>query len=636
MNPIINFLGIRKRKLAYFALFILALVSNLLLISAPLIQKSLVNNLLSGSILKTDIFKFLLVSFSIVIISFIQIYMLNRIKILVQKSISLDLLDSLTIEESPIISARGPSAFLSSIFGDSEQISTRLLADNMFFGIISIISSIVILFISYRWMKIFPLLILISYVLAGLGLFILQKRRALNFKILRDEIMKLNPIMLETIENKNALMNNGNFSSRRNLIEEKMDERDESFKKVLVYEEMAGGFIDTIKGLALIVFFILAMFEINRNNLQISSFIALNFYFETIFMPLYFVRGFYDTKTSVQMFYDRNKTSYEAKSKLSIPKAIDYKIENLSLKYDQRVLLDGVSLKLDKVYGIVGLSGEGKSSLFDLLLGNEKANQGRVLVGDKNISDFDLNMRMTLYRYYPQENEIFDDDLAYNITLGKIRLTESQYKKKEAEINDSLLKIRQGEYDENYKLILNTLTSLKNHDSDDELKNDLVNNLSEMDKIGISDLACLILSHNFYIGEDFDKLIKRLNLSHLKGRKLGQRGNKISGGEKERIALARLLLVKTRTAYLIDEPFTSLDLISEKEASDILKSYLRNEKGLIISHKIDLLNKLTDEIIVINKGKIEAIGKHDKLLKDSEVYKKLYEEYLKKFEKENK
>ena len=635
MKTIINFLEMKKRKFTYFILFILALVSNLLLISAPLIQKSLVNNLLSGSILKTDIFKFLLVSFSIVIISFIQIYMLNRIKVLVQKSISLDLLDSLTIEESPIIKARGPSAFLSSIFGDSEQISTRLLADNMFFGIISIISSIVILFISYRWMKIFPLLILISYVLAGLGLFILQKRRALNFKILRDEIMKLNPIMLETIENKNALMNNGNFSSRRNLIEEKMDERDESFKKVLVYEEMAGGFIDTIKGLALIVFFILAMFEINRNNLQISSFIALNFYFETIFMPLYFVRGFYDTKTSVQMFYDRNKTSYEAKSKLSIPKAIDYKIENLSLKYDQRVLLDGVSLKLDKVYGIVGLSGEGKSSLFDLLLGNEKANQGRVLVGDKNISDFDLNMRMTLYRYYPQENEIFDDDLAYNITLGKIRLTESQYKKKEAEINDSLLKIRQGEYDENYKLILNTLTSLKNHDSDDELKNDLVNNLSEMDKIGISDLACLILSHNFYIGEDFDKLIKRLNLSHLKGRKLGQRGNKISGGEKERIALARLLLVKTRTAYLIDEPFTSLDLISEKEASDILKSYLRNEKGLIISHKIDLLNKLTDEIIVINKGKIEAIGKHDKLLKDSEVYKKLYEEYLKKFEKEN-
>ena len=636
MNPIINFLGIRKKKLAYFILFILALVSNLLLISAPLIQKSLVNNLLSGSILKSDILKFLFVSFSVVIISFIQIYMLNRIKILVQKSISLDLLDSLTIEESPIISARGPSAFLSSLFGDAEQISTRLLADNMFFGIISIISSIVILFISYRWMKIFPLLILISYILAGLGLFILQKRRSVNFKILRDEIIKLNPIMLETIENKNALMNNGNFNERRNLIEEKMDERDESFKKVLVYEEMARGFIDTIKHIALIVFFILAMFEINKNNLQISSFIALNFYFETIFMPLYFARAFYDTKTSLNMFYERNKTSYEAKAKLNIPKAIDYKIENLGLKYDDRVLLDGVSINLDKVYGIVGLSGEGKSSLFNLLLGNEKANQGRVLVGDKNISDFDLNMRMALYRYYPQENEIFDDDLAYNITLGKIRLTESQYKKKEAEINDSLLKIRDGEYDQNYKLILNTLTSLKNHDSDDELKSDLINNLSKMDQKGISDLACLILSHNFYIGEDYDILIEKLNLSHLKGRKLGQRGNKISGGEKERIALARLLLLKTKVAYLIDEPFTSLDLISEKEASDILKSYLRNEKGLIISHKIDLLNKLTDEIIVINKGKIEAIGKHDKLLKDSEVYKKLYEEYLKKFAKENK
>ncbi len=220
--------------------------------------------------------------------------------------------------------------------------------------------------------------------------------------------------------------------------------------------------------------------------------------------------------------------------------------------------------------------------------------------------------------------------------LAKKRLTESEYRKKEKEINDSLLKIRKGEFDENYKLIINTLTSSKNHDTDNELRSDFIKNLLEMDQKGISDLAGLILSHNFYIGKDYDKLIEKLNISHLKGRKLGQRGKKISGGEKERIALARLLLLKTKAAYLIDEPFTSLDLISEKEASDILKSYLENEKGLIISHKIDLLNKLTDEIIVINKGKIEAIGKHDKLLKDSEVYKKLYEEYLKKFAKENK
>ena len=231
--------------------------------------------------------------------------------------------------------------------------------------------------------------------------------------------MKLNPIMLETIENKTSLMNSGNFNQRRNLIEEKMDIRDESFKKVLVYEEMAGSFIDTIKHIALIVFFILAILEIKRKNLQISSFIALNFYFETIFMPLYFVRNFYDTKTSVNMLYNRNKTSYEAKSKLNIPKRIDYKIENLTLKYDDRVLLDEISIKLDKVYGIVGLSGEGKSSLFNLLLGNEKASQGIVLVGDKNVSELDLNMRLALFRFYPQENEIFDDDLAYNITFGK-------------------------------------------------------------------------------------------------------------------------------------------------------------------------------------------------------------------------
>src|SRR5699024_12345307 len=121
-------------------------------------------------------------------------------------------------------------------------------------------------------------------------------------------------------------MNSGNFNQRRNFIEEKMDQRDESFKKVLVYEEMAGGFIDTIKHLALIVFFILAMFEINNNNLQISSFIALNFYFETIFMLLFFVRNFYDIKTSVKIIYKIKKISIKVKIKININTNIMYKI----------------------------------------------------------------------------------------------------------------------------------------------------------------------------------------------------------------------------------------------------------------------------------------------------------------------
>lgn len=99
MNIVLKFLGIRKNKFKYLILFILALISNLLLILASIIQKSLVKNLLSGSILRTAIVKFLLVSFSIVIISFVQIYLLNRIKILVQKTINLNLLDSLTIEK---------------------------------------------------------------------------------------------------------------------------------------------------------------------------------------------------------------------------------------------------------------------------------------------------------------------------------------------------------------------------------------------------------------------------------------------------------------------------------------------------------------------------------------------------------
>lgn len=68
-------------------------------------------------------------------------------------------------------------------------------------------------------------------------------------------------------------------------IEEKMDIRDDSFKKVLVYEEMAGGFIDTIRHICLIIFFILAMYYINQKNFKYQVLLLLIFILKQYLYP---------------------------------------------------------------------------------------------------------------------------------------------------------------------------------------------------------------------------------------------------------------------------------------------------------------------------------------------------------------
>lgn len=308
-------------------------------------------------------------------------------------------------------------------------------------------------------------------------------------------------------------------------------------------------------------------------------------------------------------------------------------MKDVSLDYNDRKIIDHINLNIDKVYGIVGLSGEGKSSLFDLLLGETMPTDGKVIVGGHKVDEYDLNLRLSMFKYYPQENEIFDDDLRYNITLGKNPLSADRFDQRQREIFESLLEIKSGQNILSVKdkdIIIHTLKMSRTDYDGAEFWDKLVNNLQLISSDAIKDLSLIIASHNYYVEEDYSRLVSEFNLTYLEGRKFGQRGKTISGGEKNKICLARMLLLKSNVPFLIDEPFTSVDLISESKDAKALKSYLDGKRGLVVSHKIDLLAKLTDEIIVIYNGSIEAVGSHKSLLDKSKIYRDLYEEYLRK------
>ena len=99
-------------------------------------------------------------------------------------------------------------------------------------------------------------------------------------------------------------------------------------------------------------------------------------------------------------------------------------------------------------------------------------------------------------------------------------------------------------------------------------------------------------------------------------------GKNFSGGQRQRLSIARSIL-KNSEVLILDDSTSALDYLTEKTLRNNLKSK-ENLTKIIIAQRISSLQN-ADKIIVMYHGNIEAIGKHDDLLKTSKVYKEIYE-----------
>ena len=102
---------------------------------------------------------------------------------------------------------------------------------------------------------------------------------------------------------------------------------------------------------------------------------------------------------------------------------------------------------------------------------------------------------------------------------------------------------------------------------------------------------------------------------------IGENGANLSGGERQRIAIARAIL-RNPAILILDEPTSSLDSEAEDKIKQTLSSISKNRTTIIIAHRLSTVTN-SNRIIVLDKGKISAIGNHDELLEKSSLYKKL-------------
>jgi ATP-binding cassette subfamily B protein len=103
---------------------------------------------------------------------------------------------------------------------------------------------------------------------------------------------------------------------------------------------------------------------------------------------------------------------------------------------------------------------------------------------------------------------------------------------------------------------------------------------------------------------------------------VGERGLKLSGGEKQRVAIARTIL-KSPPILLLDEATSALDSHTEREIQDALESVSRNRTTLVIAHRLSTIVG-ADNIIVLDKGVIAEQGTHHELLEASGLYASMW------------
>ncbi len=105
--------------------------------------------------------------------------------------------------------------------------------------------------------------------------------------------------------------------------------------------------------------------------------------------------------------------------------------------------------------------------------------------------------------------------------------------------------------------------------------------------------------------------------------KVGERGGKLSGGQRQRLSIARAVF-KNPPILILDEATSALDTESEKQVQEALDNLMENRTTLVIAHRLSTIQH-ADKIVVIENGEIVQVGKHDELVTQEGVYKKLFD-----------
>ena len=213
-------------------------------------------------------------------------------------------------------------------------------------------------------------------------------------------------------------------------------------------------------------------------------------------------------------------------------------IKNLSFQYEDRLILDNLSLSIQKGEKIafVGASGSGKSTLIKILLGLLKYNKGHIRLGEMELSDICLNDLYDKVSYISQDAPVFDGTIQENLVFEK-KVSKEQM-------------------------------------------------LKALSEVQLSYLAG--------------------NLKEGFNTEIGEKGTCLSGGEKQRLALARLWFQNAELVVL-DEATSAMDNLTEENVMKAVMHKLQEKTVIAIAHRLSSIADF-DRIILFRDGQIVGQG----------------------------
>ena len=296
-------------------------------------------------------------------------------------------------------------------------------------------------------------------------------------------------------------------------------------------------------------------------NLTVGSVVALITLIENAYTPIAIFNVLYVQYKLDKASYKRFEEFLDLKDdvQLTIGNAIHtdvgkIAIKNLSFQYEDRKIIDDLSLSIKKGEKIafVGESGSGKSTLIKILLGLLKYSQGKVRLGDMELRGICLDNLYDRVSFLSQDAPVFDGTIKENLVFDRMV--------PEEQIRDALREVQLSH---------------------------LVENLAE----GLST-------------------------------EIGEKGTCLSGGEKQRLALARLWF-QTPELVILDEATSAMDNLTEENVMKSIMSKLKDKTVIAIAHRLNSISGF-DRIILFREGKIVGQGTFEELLRTDSYFMDLY------------